>query len=202
MVASTPLSSSRLLPRSPTMSRQDSRWKPRPALASAPRCLHAWLSDPGSLTARIVARCESFRVRVLVEGYAPPFNDELTLIGLPAGRLAWTREVLLLADGVPVVFAHSVLAPRDLTGAWHMARAIGSRPLGAALFADPGIERGPLAAARLSPAHPLYRHACSALGALLPNPPLVLWARRSRFSRVGRPLLVTEVFLPEIASLS
>jgi chorismate--pyruvate lyase len=124
--------------------------------------------------------------------------DERTLIGLPAGRQAWTREVLLLADDVPVVFAHSVLAPRDLTGAWHMAQAIGSRPLGAALFADPGIRRGPLSAARINADHPLHRHAGAALQADLPT----LWARRSCFSRLGRPLLVTEVFLPGIAQLA
>jgi chorismate lyase len=179
------------------MSRQESRWKPRPALAGAPAYLHPWLSDPASLTARIVARCDRFQVHVLGEQRALPFGDERTLIGLPPGRHAWTREVLLLADGVPVVFAHSVLAPRDLIGAWHMAQAIGSRPLGAALFADPCICRGPLTSARLAPHHPLHRHACAALGKALPT----LWARRSRFCRLDRPLLVTEVFLPGIARL-
>lgn len=180
------------------MPRQVFRWKSSPALAGAPAYLHAWLSDPASLTARIVARSDSFRVRVLRETRAQPFADERALIGLPAGRHAWTREVLLIADGIPVVFAHSVLAPRDLTGAWHMARAIGSRPLGAALFADPGICRGPLQCARLTAAHPLHRHATVAAGETLP----ILWGRRSRFSRQGRPLLVTEVFLPGIGKLA
>lgn len=180
------------------MSRQDSRWKARPALAGAPASLHPWLADPGSLTARIVARCITFQVRVLGERRTLPCPDERVLLGLPPGRHAWIREVLLLADGEPVVFAHSALAPRDLTGAWHMARAIGSRPLGAALFADPGIRRGALAAARLTAAHPLHRHAAAAVGAALPT----LWGRRSRFCRQGRPLLVTEVFLPGIARLA
>lgn len=180
-----------------TMPRQVFRWKTRPAAAGAPAWLHPWLSDPGSLTARIVARCRDFRVHVLRETRARPFPDERELIGLPPGRHAWTREVLLIADGTPVAFAHSIMSPRDLAGAWHMACAIGSRPLGAALFADPGIARGPLAAARLAPAHPLHRHAAAALGEPLP----MLWARRSRFTRLDRPLLVTEVFLPGIGKL-
>ena len=179
------------------MSRLESRWKANPAHAGAPLCLRPWLSDPASLTARIVARCNHFEVQVLCESRARPCGDERTLIGLPAGRQAWVREVLLCADGVPVVFAHSILAPRDLTGAWHMARAIGSRPLGAALFADPSIHRGPLSSARLPVTHPLHRLAVAALGQDLP----ALWARRSLFSRHGRPLLVTEVFLPAIAAI-
>lgn len=180
------------------MSRQDFHWKNHPALAGAPLVLYPWLIDPASLTARIVARCHQFEVRVLREMRAQPFLDERQLIGLPARRHAWVREVLLVADGVPIVFAHSILAPRDLRGAWHMAQAIGSRPLGAALFADPGIRRGPLTAARLNASHPLHRHATAALGEGLP----VLWARRSRFCRLDRPLLVTEVFLPGITLLA
>lgn len=180
------------------MSRQDFRWKTHPALAGAPLYLHPWLIDRGSLTARIVAHCSKFQVQVLCEERAPPFRDERTLIGLAAGRHAWVREVLLVADGIPVVFAHSILAPCELRGAWHMARAIGCRPLGAALFADPGIQRGPLTAARLTAAHPLQQHAAAAVGSPLPT----LWGRRSRFSRQGRPLLVTEVFLPGVARIS
>ncbi len=180
------------------MSRQDTRWKSRPSLAGAPDILHPWLADTGSLTARIVARCRTFHVRVLGEHRARPCGDERLLIDLPAGQHAWTREVLLVADDEPVVFAHSVLAPQDLTGPWHMARAIGARPLGAALFADPGICRGPLQCACLGATHPLHRHATAAVGPL----PAPLWARRSRFCRRNRPLLVTEVFLPGIARLA
>ena len=193
MVASAPLQ----YDAPQTMPREVFRWKPRPALTGAPAYLLPWLADAGSLTARIVARCRRFEVRVLHEALDFPFADERALIGLRHGRCAWVREVLLVADGVPVVFAHSALALRDLTGAWHMARAIGCRPLGAALFADPGICREPLRSARLTAAHPLHRHAEAAVGEALPT----LWARRSRFCRNERPLLVTEVFLPGIAEL-
>lgn len=179
------------------MSRQVFRWKTSPSLAGAPVCLHAWLSDPGSLTARILKRCTHFQVTVLREAHAHPHPEEYGLLGLVHQRHAWIREVLLSADNVPVVFAHSVLCPKDLTGAWHMARAIGSRPLGAALFRDPGISRGPLSCTRIPAAHPLHRAASAAVNETLPT----LWARRSRFCRKGKPLLVSEVFLPGIAAL-
>ena len=123
------------------MSHLSSHWKRRPELAGAPSGLSAWLTEPDSLTARIVARCTHFRVRILSEHFSIPNADEYAWLGLRHGRRVWVRDVLLLADEIPVVFAHSVVAPLALRGAWHIARAIGNRPLGAALFADPLIDR-------------------------------------------------------------
>jgi len=179
------------------MDRNHLRWKTSPVLVGAPLALWPWLSDGSSLTARIRARCGELRVRVLRQGLARPNEDERRIIGLAAGRRAWLREVLLLADGEPVVFAHTVLAPRHLSGPWRMAAGVGGKPLGAALFADPQIARGALNCACLKPDHPLHRGAEAVLGAKLPT----LWARRSRFLRAEQPLLVTEVFLPGILRL-
>lgn len=179
------------------MDRADRQWKSRSFLVGAPGFMRPWLRDDNSLTARIAARCRRLDVRVLRQGMGLPNEDERALVGLPRGRRAWLREVLLLADGIPIVFAHSVLAPRDLRGPWRMAAAIGGRPLGAALFADPQIVRGRLRYERLGAAHPLHRRACAALNERLP----ALWARRSRFLRDAGPLLVTEVFLPGVAAL-
>jgi chorismate--pyruvate lyase len=137
------------------------------------------------------------RVRVLREEFALPHEDERALVGLARGRRAWLREVLLLADDRPVVFAHSVVAPRHLRGCWRMAAGIGGRPLGAALFSDPAVARGALSCARLGRGHPLHARAEAALRTPLPR----LWARRSLFLRRGRPLLVSEVFLPDIGRL-
>lgn len=179
------------------MESADRRWQPKPYQLRAPTHLRPWLTDEGSLTARLVARCKQLRVRVLRQGMNLPNEDERALIGLDRHRHAWLREVLLVADDAPVVFAHTVLAPDDRRGPWRLATAIGGRPLGAALFADPLIVRGRLHTARLDAAHPLHRRAAAALGVPLPS----LWARRSRFLRDGRPLLVTEVFLPGLDQL-
>ena len=179
------------------MDSADRRWKPQPFQVSAPMHLRPWLTDGSSLTARIAARCGELRVRVLCVKVALPNEDERSLIGLRRGARAWVREVLLIADGHPVVFAHTVAARRDLRGPWRMASGIGGRPLGAALFADPAIVRGPLHVERIAAANPLHRSAETALGVAMPT----LWARRSRFLRHGRPLLVTEVFLPGIEKL-
>jgi chorismate--pyruvate lyase len=153
-----------------------------------------WLTDQGSLTRRLRGLCPGFRVRRLRQGTARPQHDERAVLALPAGRSALVREVLLLCDATPLVFAHSIVPLASLHGPWHALALLGQRPLGEALFADPKVERHPLEFRRLDPRHPLHRRACADTGAAL-GP---LWARRSLFALHAHPLLVTEVFLPAL----
>jgi chorismate--pyruvate lyase len=156
-----------------------------------------WLHDRGSLTLRIQQRCGHFAVRPVRSGLARIAFDESAVLGIAPYQLAWSREVFLYADGQPVVFAHSACAPQHLRGAWTDVRGLGSKPLGALLFAHPQVERKPLHYKSLHVHHPLYRSAA----AVLDEAPDRLWARRSLFTLHGAPLLVTEVFLPEILKL-
>lgn len=107
------------------------------------------------------------------------------------------REVFLYCAERPAVFARSVLMPAALQGPWRALDGLGNRPLGAALFANPRVKRMPLRFRKINPHHPLYQRATEPLSARPPH----LWARRSVFCLGGRPLLVTEVFLPAIFEL-
>lgn len=162
-----------------------------------PRPLRDWLCDKGSLTERLKARCADFRVVPLTTGLARPNQDEYDLLKLRSGAQAYVREVLLLCNDVPVVFAHSVLPYPSLRGAWNGISRLGSRPLGEALFADHRIHRRSLAYRNIHPGHPLFR----ALAQHQPVHDSTVWARRSVFCLNAQPLLVTEVFMPEIDSL-
>ncbi len=165
-----------------------------PSLADA---YAPWLRDHGSLTARIAQRCEKFSVQTARSGYARIAFDECSVLNIPARQLAYSREVFLLADENPVVFAHSACATKNLRGAWQAMRGLGNRSLGSLLFTHPLVTRQPLHYKVLRSNHPLYRHAA----AVLKNPPPILYARRSLFTLQHAPLLVTEVFLPEILEL-
>lgn len=158
----------------------------------APRALRGWLSDRGSLTRRLKAMHADFRVEPIARGLAQPFPDETRLLQLAPKMQAYTRDVLLLGSGQARVFAHSVLPRTSLRGPWCGITRLGTRPLGEALFANPRIRRLGLAMRRLDARHPLYRAACRHTGTAAPT----LWARRSVFCLSGRPLLVTEIFLP------
>ena len=161
-----------------------------------PRPLRIWLSDHGSLTRRLQAGCARFRVQPLRVGIARPHPDEVEVLGLRPGMRAYVREVLLLCDDVPVVFAHSVLPCAGLRGGWNGITRLGSRSLGEALFNDHRIERQPLAYKALRRGHPLFDRIAGPHAAAH-----TLWARRSLFCLHRHPLLVTEVFLPAIDAL-
>ncbi|GAA5185684.1 chorismate lyase [Niveibacterium umoris] len=160
--------------------------------------LRAWLTERGSLTARIRARCRAFEVRLVQQRLGLPLPDERKLIGVRWHASALVREVLLCADGVPVVFAHSVVLPRHLRGAWHLVAGLGTRPLGAVLFADRSVSRGPLQIKRIDARDARWKRAVSSSHIAVGEG---LWARRSIFFRRARPILVTEVFLPTIGKL-
>jgi chorismate--pyruvate lyase len=157
-----------------------------------------WLRDHGSLTRRIQQRCGEFSVRNVCDRLMTAAHDETALLVQPPRQKIYTREVFLLADNRPVVFAHSVVAPHHLRSAWQSLQHLGNRPLAALLFAHPLVQRAPLHYRTLKPNHPLYRRAIVTLD----TPPSKLWARRSLFTLHGAPLLITEVFLPEILLLT
>ncbi len=159
--------------------------------------LAVWLRDRGSLTQRIQQRCERFAVHGVRSGLACIALDESALLGIAPRQLAYSREVFLYADGRPVVFAHSACTHASLRGPWSDVHKLGSRPLGALLFAHPLVQRKPLHYRALCGPHPLYRSAAG----MLEYPPHRLWARRSLFYLHDAPLLVTEIFMPAILLL-
>ncbi len=128
--------------------------------------------------------------------FAKPILDEAALLHLSSDKTALVREVLLLGDGVPVVFAHSVLPRSSLRGLWRGLGKLGNRPLGATLFANPKVRRTPLSYKKLFSNHALYQHAVE----YMDHKPAYLWARRSVFSLHCANIMVTEVFLPKITS--
>ncbi|GLS05517.1 putative chorismate pyruvate-lyase [Chitiniphilus shinanonensis] len=162
-------------------------------LCLAPRPLRPWLTESGSLTARLIAHHPRFRVRVLAQGMARPHDDECATLRLPRRKLlAPCREVLLCSGDTPLVFAHSVTTPAAVRRGFRKFRHVGGRSLGSMLFASPTIARSALAWRRVDARHPLWREARAAVGPLPPR----LWARRSVFYAGRDRLLVTEVFLP------
>jgi chorismate--pyruvate lyase len=164
-----------------------------------PEGLVDWLLDAGSLTDRLKRSCPGcFSVHVLDEGWQRPRLDEAQVLNMPASTVGWVRQVQLLCDGKPWVFARTIIPASTLTGEQRKLTHLGNRPLGAFLFADPGMQRGPVELACIVPGQSMFSCATGNLERL----PEQIWGRRSVFRVGGKPLLVTEVFLPAVEAAS
>ena len=183
----------------------------KPALVSTPglhpmpasRRMGAWLQIDGSLSARIAAVSTRLAVRVLRQGAVRLQPAEAELLGCPAGAAAHGREVILLADGVPVVYARSVLQAKHARGTWKAIRGLGNRALADLLFGLPAARRSDFVFARFAPgsaiAATVHRRWRDATGTDWGR--REVWARCSVFTRRGAPLLVSECFAPAITRL-
>ncbi|AIY40025.1 Chorismate--pyruvate lyase [Collimonas arenae] len=158
-----------------------------------------WLTDRVSLTYKLMAHCQQFRIQRLHQQRALPLADEWRAIGLPRRIQVQERDVLLRCDEHPMVLGHTVLALDATTTEWPFFGSLGERSLGSTLFGDPLVERGQLQYARLYGNHPLVRRMRMAGG--VDSFPYPLWARRSAFRRKTGVMLVTEVFFPDIEQL-
>lgn len=184
-----------------TASRVTPRWRShrRWLRQCVPDALRAWLLDNGSLTDRLKHSCPGrFSVRVMHESWQRPKLDEARALDMPVTALAWVRQVQLLCDEIPWVFARTVVPVTTLSGAQRRLAHLGNRPLGAYLFADPGMQRSPVQLARITSGSVLFDDAVQGLS----HKPRVIWGRRSVFRVGGKPLLVSEIFLPAIESAS
>ena len=176
------------------------RWHRHVGAVNAPPAVRAWLTEPGSLTARLIAHSDAFRVQRLHQHTALCLRDEALAIGMARPGRVLEREVLLRCDGQAVVFAHTVVPLSDSATDWPLFGGLGERSLGSTLFYDPLVRRGQLEFARLRGGHPLVRRAIAALGAGVHVPP-AYYARRCLYRRHQGSLLVTEVFLPPVLAL-
>ena len=176
------------------------KWHRKAASVGAEGAMRGWLETKGSLTARLVAHSDAFRVRRLHQQVALCSLEEAARVALPRRERVWEREVLLCCDGVPVVFGHTVVPMSATASDWPLFSALGEQSLGSTLFYDPKVVRGPLEFARLRAGHPLLARVRTALGAELGNNEF--HARRCVYRRHQGLLMVTEVFLPAVLDLT
>ena len=151
-----------------------------------------WLFDPSSLTARLIRHCHGqFSVNVLSQQYQSPKLGEKAVLGMRLRESALIREVHLLCDDHPVVYARTVIPVTTLVGPQRRLAHLGNKPLGAVLFADPTMQRDEVQIARLTQQQVKLQHTENR----------DIWGRRSVFRLSGRPLLVSEFFLPDLLLL-
>ena len=169
--------------------------------------LRDWLTETGSLTARLIAHSAQFRVRRIRQADGLVGLDDQTILQVPRRVQVHQRDVVLECDGRPVVFAQSCMPLSATASDWPVFGRLGERSLGSVLFGDPLVQRGPLQFARLPPRHALMKQLDASLGLALvlaghARPETMLLARRCLYRRRRGILLVSEIFLPCILDLA
>ena len=180
----------------PSIDLSELLWTPKQYLPQQiPEPWRDWLFYSGSLTERLKQVFKNdFSVEIIKNGTFIPTPSEQKFLG-HVSKAACVREVLLVCDGKPKVFARSILPHSSLVGSNKELLHIGSRPLGDFLFNHPGMKRGPFEVAEL-PAKQLNHH----LNQFYTDE--MVWGRRSLFFLHDKPISVCEVFLPELEEVS
>jgi len=162
-------------------------WLPAHALAALTTdpLLTSWLSERGSLTARLRETWGEVSVEVIEEGLATPLPHEAARLAMPPGDSAWLRCVWLRCHGHVRLHARTVIPQWGPSNPWAQVQQLGRQPLGELLFRAPD----------------LHRSAFEWCGdGDWPAPGLAgnrqrAPARRCLFRRDDAPLLLTEAFL-------
>ena len=152
-----------------------------------PDTVRPWLLDRGSLTARLIkASHGNFRVQLLEQSWRVPTDDEAALLNMKQRQKALVREVLLICNDEPWVYARSVIPFSSLQGPLRFLRKLQNSALGALLFKDPFLVRSHFEVADITLPNNLIPVENSAN----------TFGRRSLFYLQNQPLLVAEIFLP------
>ena len=181
----------------PGKHRLEPRWQAHSPVTrhGAPVELVDWLLDPGSLTRRLQRSCRGqFSVKPMSQSWQRPMLNEALALGMLPHERCFVREVQLLCDDEPLVFARTVIPVRTLSGPRRHLSRLGKKSLGAVLFADPSMVRSSIEVAKLTPDQPLFTRATLNMSKL----PSSIWGRRSAFFLNHHALLVSEIFLPAI----
>jgi chorismate lyase len=151
----------------------------------------SWLLDTDSLTQRIINHCQThlkhdkaFRVQVLNETEGSPLVAEAERLNIDINQPSYLREVILYCGSKALIYAKTIIPLSTLTGKQRELALLGNKPLGAYLFSQPDLLRDEIEVSQIT--H-LYQYKQEQL-----------WARRSAFYLEHKPLLVYEVFLPNL----
>jgi len=128
-------------------------------------------------------------VRVISQQWQKLDSEEAAAMSLNGVRSALVRQVLLCCGETPLVYARTVIPTVTIRGAQRRYANMGSRPLGAMLFADRTMHREAVQVAKLPDNHAAHKYA---------KTDEVVWGRRSVFRVANKPILVSEYFLPAL----
>ena len=138
-----------------------------------PQPIQAWLLDQGSLTERLKQQSAS-QVTVKVHQQQVLTARYADLSNTECA--IWSRQVQLYNQSSPLIEAHTLVLADDLTHTLAPLCQLGQQPLGEYLFSQPTLQRSPILISQLGD----------------------LWLRKSVFTLHNCPIVVAEMFYPDV----
>jgi chorismate--pyruvate lyase len=158
-----------------------------------PENVQSWTYEPGSLTQRLRDYYgDAVGVKVLFQQWNTPFLSERRLLRLHENKYSLIREVLLHADGKPLILARTVIPAKTIKVAKSNLAHLGSRPLGEVIFSQPKLERVEMNVTLIG--LPTWTQPAIAEGHI--DQPIA--GRRTVYAIAHRQMLVSEFFLPGV----
>ncbi|HEY8096943.1 MAG TPA: chorismate lyase, partial [Methylobacter sp.] len=150
-----------------------------------PENVQSWTYEPGSLTQRLRDYYgDAIGVKILLQQWNTPFLSERRLLKLHENKYCLIREVLLHADGEPLILARTIIPASTIKVAKSNLAHLGSRPLGEVIFSYPKLERIEMDVTLITP--PTWKQLAIA-EAHIDQP---IWGRRTVYAIAQRQMLV------------
>jgi len=158
-----------------------------------PENIQSWTYEPGSLTQRLRDYYgDAIGVKILLQQWNTPFLSERRSLKLHENKYSLIREVLLHADGKPLILARTIIPAKTIKVAKSNLAHLGSRPLGEVIFSYPKLERIEMDVTLVDA--PTWTQPAIEEGHILQP----IWGRRTVYSIAQRQMLVSEFFLPGV----
>jgi chorismate--pyruvate lyase len=155
--------------------------------------IQSWIYESGSLTRRLRSVYgNAVTVSVLLQKWQVPFLSERKRLHLPEHQYSLIREVLLHADGKPLILARTVIPAGTIKIARSNLSQLGTRPLGEVIFSCPKLERLSLDITLIQP--PQWTQTIRNRIAINQ----AIWGRRTIYAIEHQKMLVSEFFLPDL----
>ncbi len=153
--------------------------------------IHSWIYETNSLTRRLRKTYgHAFAVEILFHRWKPAFLSECNLLNLPYQQFNLVREVLLHANGTPLILARTILPEHTIKIAKRNLSHLGTRPLGEVIFSYPKLERLELNTSCVP--YSLWTQDLTNKVDVAQE----VWGRRTVYAIQKQKMLVSEFFMP------
>lgn len=137
--------------------------------------IKSWLLEDGPITKKIKSS-EVFKLNLLIDEIDKVEDSEADFLGENLGMIK-TREVILMGNDEPKVFARSLIPLITIEKGFAKLGELGTKPLGDILFEKEIFKRTKIVFAKFR------------------NDKKLFWGRKSKYIVNSHPLSVMEVFL-------